>query len=158
MPLISFPSALSSLILEYADPYRYSFIFGLSACTAKCLTVVKCYISIPEHMLIPSSCQYQEAQVQRQEGPPTRRLLFIHGFVVQIWSLQQENRKMGKVNVIRCLFRQVHLLALQLCPPQELVWLPRAHSLICQNGKKEGFWDEALLDMFTLASTGNEDA
>lgn len=65
---------------------------------------------------------------------------------------------MGRLNVIGCLFRRVHLLALQLCPPQELVWLLRAHNLISQDGEKEGFWEEALLDMFTSALTGNGNA
>ena len=136
------------------------FILSFMLLCCFCLQSYSCkfHYSVTEDTVIPSSAPCREAQGRGQEARQLLRHLFIHDFVVQIWTLQMESRKKGRVNIIGCLFHRVLLLALPLCPTQELVQRTRTQILICQNGREEGCLEEALLGMFTLDLTGNTES
>lgn len=112
-----------------------------------------------EELEITSRVQFHKA-LSIQERLQLILHLDIPILEVLIWIPQQEGRMNGRVNAIGCLFHlalpllyQVLQPALLLCQIQEL-FLLKVQMVICQNGRKAGFWEEAHLAMFILDSTG----
>lgn len=100
------------------------------------------------------SMEGRRVPVLDQEELQLLHRLFIHGWLVQIQNLQQEDKKKGGVKAIPCPCRLVLRVVHLPCLMGELGCLPKTHTILCQNGEKEGSSGGELLGMFILDLTG----